>query len=353
MRSSAVFAAAAACARLCARRSAARLRKHVCIFADGARLAARRRAGASDRPGCEALRHAGVVGRVNRSEHERSHAGGDAQRTAHARAQERRLGRRARPIFPACAVTSALRDPRDGALYAALKHGHFGAKLHRSDDGGTIVEGIGRAGVSGRCRGRAVAVSDLDDRGRAAPTQPGRLWVGRHSGRAVPLRRSRRDLGARQRRCGTCRSARNGSAAAMTMPASIRSRPIRAIRAACSSRSPAAACGNSRDDGAKLDAARQGPGRRPTCRRSRPAQLEMQDPHRVARCAAAPDVMWMQHHNGIFRSTDAGATWTQLKPPGDDFGFAVAAHPKDAQDRLVRARRSRTSCACRATARSA
>ena len=57
--------------------------------------------------------------------------------------------------------------------------------------------------------------------------------------------------------------------------------------------------------------------------------LEVQDPHRVARCAAAPDTMWMQHHNGIFRSTDAGANWTQLKPPGDDFGFAVAAHPKD------------------------
>jgi photosystem II stability/assembly factor-like uncharacterized protein len=39
--------------------------------------------------------------------------------------------------------------------------------------------------------------------------------------------------------------------------------------------------------------------------------------------------MWMQHHNGIFRSTDAGATWKQLKLPGDDFGFAVAAHPSD------------------------
>ena len=39
--------------------------------------------------------------------------------------------------------------------------------------------------------------------------------------------------------------------------------------------------------------------------------------------------MWMQHHNGMFRSTDAGANWTQLTPPGDDFGFAVAAHPKD------------------------
>jgi hypothetical protein len=37
----------------------------------------------------------------------------------------------------------------------------------------------------------------------------------------------------------------------------------------------------------------------------------------------------MQHHSGMFRSTDAGATWSQLKPPGDDFGFAVAAHPQD------------------------
>ena len=58
-------------------------------------------------------------------------------------------------------------------------------------------------------------------------------------------------------------------------------------------------------------------------------QKETQDPHRVVRCAAAPDTMWMQHHCGIFRSTDAGATWTPLKLPVDDFGFAVAAHPKD------------------------
>jgi len=56
---------------------------------------------------------------------------------------------------------------------------------------------------------------------------------------------------------------------------------------------------------------------------------ETQDPHRVARCNGSPDTMWMQHHNGIFRSTDAGRSWTQLMPTGDDFGFAVAAHPTD------------------------
>jgi hypothetical protein len=51
----------------------------------------------------------------------------------------------------------------------------------------------------------------------------------------------------------------------------------------------------------------------------------------MARCAAAPDVMWMQHHAGIYRSADAGAQWTRLLLPCDDFGFAVAAHPRDAQ----------------------
>ena len=30
-------------------------------------------------------------------------------------------------------VSMAMHDPRDGALYAALNLGHFGAKLHRSE----------------------------------------------------------------------------------------------------------------------------------------------------------------------------------------------------------------------------
>jgi hypothetical protein len=54
-----------------------------------------------------------------------------------------------------------------------------------------------------------------------------------------------------------------------------------------------------------------------------PEQAEdsaVQDPHRVFRCAGAPDVMWMQHHAGIYRSTDAGGEWKRLALPCDDFG---------------------------------
>jgi hypothetical protein len=55
-----------------------------------------------------------------------------------------------------------------------------------------------------------------------------------------------------------------------------------------------------------------------------------QDIHRLARCAAHPDIMWCQHHNGVFRSENAGADWRELKAIAPaKFGFAVAAHPRD------------------------
>ncbi len=64
-----------------------------------------------------------------------------------------------------------LADPRDGAVYAALDHGHFGAKLHRSDDGGT--------------RGGRVAV-------RSYPEPP----AGLRSPNPIPWDRSRLGSGA-------------------------------------------------------------------------------------------------------------------------------------------------------------
>ncbi|MEW6707328.1 MAG: exo-alpha-sialidase [Pseudomonadota bacterium] len=54
-----------------------------------------------------------------------------------------------------------------------------------------------------------------------------------------------------------------------------------------------------------------------------------QDPHRVVRCDAAPDVLWTQHHNGIFRSTDNAASWQEIEAPVSSFGFAVAVHPEE------------------------
>lgn len=230
--------------------------------------------------------------------------------------------------FPGIAVTAVLRDPRDGALYAALKHGHFGSKLHRSDDDGKTWQEITVPAFPPETPGQPTLfqIWTLEAGGR---DQPGRLWIG-----AIPA--------------GLFRSDDRGASWTLVEP--LWNVPERAKwfgggydQAGIHTISPdprnsqrifiGISCGgvwSSGDDGKSwtldgkgLIAAYMPPDQANT--------REVQDPHRVARSAGAPDVMWMQHHNGVFRSTDAGATWTQLKLPGDDFGFAVAAHPTDGE----------------------
>jgi len=56
----------------------------------------------------------------------------------------------------------------------------------------------------------------------------------------------------------------------------------------------------------------------------------VQDPHRLTRCRQVPDVMWVQHHNGIFRTVDEGRSWTEMElVRPSSFGFAVVVHPHD------------------------
>jgi photosystem II stability/assembly factor-like uncharacterized protein len=58
----------------------------------------------------------------------------------------------------------------------------------------------------------------------------------------------------------------------------------------------------------------------------------VQDVHRLSRCAAHPEIVWCQHHNGVFRSEDGGASWHEITAIAPSkFGFAVAAHPRDPQ----------------------
>jgi photosystem II stability/assembly factor-like uncharacterized protein len=226
--------------------------------------------------------------------------------------------------FPGVPVTAALHDPRDGALYAALKHGHFGPKLHRSDDGGKSWPETGTPAFPADAAGSPslFQVWTLE-----AGAEPGALWAG-----AIPA--------------GLFVSADRGATwrfveAFWNVPEREKWMGGGYDDAGIHSISPDPRDGNrvftaisvggvwdTRDGGKSwrlvgdgLVATYMPP--------EQQGEKVAQDPHRVARCAAAPDTLWMQHHNGIFRSTDAGATWTQLKPPGDDFGFAVAAHPKD------------------------
>ncbi len=229
--------------------------------------------------------------------------------------------------FPGIAVTAVLRDPRDGSVYAALKHGHFGSKLHRSDDDGRSWKELPAPAFPADAAD-APALFQIWTMEAGAASQPGRLWAG-----AIPAGLFRSDDRGEHWQLMT--GLWNVPERAKWFGGGYDQAGIHTVSP--DPRDPeqvfvAISCGGVWDSGNDGNTwTVRGKGLVATYVPPDQAENpEVQDPHRVARCAGAPDVMWMQHHNGIFRSTDAGATWTQLKLPGDDFGFAVAAHPRDA-----------------------
>ncbi len=40
-------------------------------------------------------------------------------------------------------------------------------------------------------------------------------------------------------------------------------------------------------------------------------------------------MLWTQHHCGIWRSSDNGASWQECEAQPSSFGFAVAVHPRE------------------------
>jgi hypothetical protein len=62
----------------------------------------------------------------------------------------------------------------------------------------------------------------------------------------------------------------------------------------------------------------------------RQSDPRIQDPHCMVQCAGQPEHFWVQHHSGVFRSTDDCASWHEIpRVPPSNFGFAVAVHPRD------------------------
>ena len=229
-----------------------------------------------------------------------------------------------RVSFAGIPVTATLHDVRDKALYAVLKHGHFGSKLHRSDDDGGTWQELEAPAFPADAAGAPTLfqVWTIEAGGVT-----GQLWAG-----ALPAGLFRSDdRGAHWNQVSALwnvpeREKWFGGGYDDAGIHSISPDPRDAKRVVVG-----ISCGGVWDtDNAGENWALRGDG---LVAAYMPPELvgqkETQDPHRVVRCAAAPDTMWMQHHCGIFRSTDAGVTWTQLKLPVDDFGFAVAVHPRD------------------------
>ena len=238
-------------------------------------------------------------------------------------------GRLGTPSFLGDPVSMVLPD-RDGTLYAALNLGHFGVKLHRSGDGGNSWDEVAAPeyppqpeGTDAKTPWKLVQLWSLESDGRRlwAGTIPGGLFVSEDRGSSWRLVRSLWDLPERAEWTG------GGYDHAGIHSIAIDPRDPRRLTVAVST----GGVWVSADGGERWSIAAKGMYAEYMPPERRLDELA-QDVHRLAACAAQPEVMWVQHHNGVFRSTDGARHWqevTAIRP--SKFGFAVAAHPRDPQ----------------------
>ncbi|MEZ5965953.1 MAG: exo-alpha-sialidase [Planctomycetota bacterium] len=243
----------------------------------------------------------------------------------------------AKPSFFGAAVSLSMQDPRDGALYAALEHGHFGPKLHRSDDRGkswreiavpaypkpkksdVVTDGMGRKVPWSTTTIWALEIDPATPGGLWCGTVPGGLFHSKDRGRSWRLMRGLWDQKVRAKWNG------GGKDGPGLHSVCVDPRDPNLLTVGVSS----GGIWQSFDHGETWVQA--GHGLRaehvPKGQEYDPVQ---QDPHRVVQCPSAPDRVWCQHHNGIFRSDDGGTTFKEIKKVTPSaFGFAVAVHPRD------------------------
>lgn len=234
-------------------------------------------------------------------------------------------------------VTQLLADPRDGSWYAALRMGHFGVKLRKSQDQGAHWTEIAAPAFPAKPATGPWADDptpwnvDMVWALEAGGTdQPGTLWAGclpaglfasQDGGASWALNTALWNEPRRKEWMG------GGYDYAGIHSVLVDPRDSAHLTVAIS-------CGGvwQSHDGGQQWALTAAGMRADFMPEELAEDGNVQDPHRMVQCAAQPDVLWVQHHCGIYRSTDSAQHWQGIAAPmPSGFGFAVACDPQNPQ----------------------
>ncbi len=233
-------------------------------------------------------------------------------------------------------VTLTLTDPRDGRHYAALDHGHFGVKLHRSTAAGweeiaapaypPKPEGLEENDMWGRplawstARIWALAAGGADEPDVIwCGTQPGGLFRSADRGASWEMIRALWDHPKRKMWMGGGADL-PGIHSILVDPRNSRRVWIAVSTGGIWFTEDCGASWTQRGEGMRADHV--------------PPELTndpiAQDVHCLAHSASSTQRMYVQHHNGIFISSDEGRTFTEITGvEPSTFGFPVVVHPRE------------------------
>jgi len=230
--------------------------------------------------------------------------------------------------FAGVPVSNTLAQNGSDTFYAALNHGHFGVKFHRSDDAGknwqeisspTYPKDANEENAPSLELGWCLEYANDSTDALWAGTIPGGLFYSGDKGENWQLNENLWYQDSRKNWFGGGYD-KPGIHSICVHPNNSQHMTI------------GISCGGvwvSEDGG--LNWKVQADGMRAEYMPPEQAyDPYIQDPHRLVQNQLNPNVLWAQHHNGIFVSKDGAKSWSEITTASPShFGFAVVSHPKD------------------------
>lgn len=245
--------------------------------------------------------------------------------------------------FPGIPISYAFRDHRSGTVWACADHGHWGQKLHRSRDGGETFEEVPAPKYP-----EGSTIFDVFSGGVEKPAaltylwtivpggdeQPERLYIGTEpgglfqsddGGDTFHLVKSFWQHESRQGNWFGGGRDQAGSCSIVVDPRDSEHLFVGVSVGGVYESQDGGGTWHGRNQGLRADYLPE------------PYAEYGHDPHCLVASPSNPDVLWQQNHCGVFRSTDAGQTWSDISQNNGPvkFGFPIAVDPQDDQTAWV------------------
>ena len=231
--------------------------------------------------------------------------------------------------FDGVPVSMVLVSKHHDTWYAALDHGHFGVKLHRSDDAGKTWNEVSAPSYPIQEKSEEGASLELIWSLEFASTDPLKLWAGtipgglfysKDGGENWLLNESLWTLKLEQKWFGG--GYNNPGIHSICINPSDENQLTLGVSVA--------GVYVSKDGGQNWFNKSSG-----MQAEYMPPEQQFdsvgQDPHKLMVSPSDTSRLWVQHHNGIFISSDSSDSWEEIENVSPStFGFALAVHPHDA-----------------------